>query len=339
MTSQPNPPTPITIEVKIKPNAEVITPLELGSIKYQYPKVNGDYFVSDQISEIVVLDSPIGYTRFAAMYGAEASVNVTRAASAYKNNFANEAVSGGALNYSTSLPISSLGLNYIDPDIAAFSPELGLFNGYQTLNGFVDTQGPSLLGDVDTPRWSLRDSSAYYPQLDFFPRYNQWFASTVWSTPYDPGKLIAPKSYDIMFVYVDRLTKKVYYRNGKVVFSPPVTSLKGVQILNVSYLLSTFPVRVIITVDWVTDQPTMAEYEFVIRYNSVGAPEGEQEGTIKTETFAAGSKRTTISLVNDNNVTTTTAYDIFVAAVVAEIAIIGRVNGEQFSRTPYVRLK
>jgi hypothetical protein len=163
----------------------------------------------------------------------------------------------------------------------------------------------------------------------------------VWSTPYDPEKLIAPESYDIMFVYVDRLTKKVYYRNGKVVFSTPIVPLKGVQILQVRYSVGEAFTgnRVTITVDWATDQPTMAEYEFVIRYNSAGAPEGEQEGPITTETFAAGSKRTIINLPVDFSVITVSPSEIFNASVVAEIAIIGRINGEQFSRTPYARVK
>jgi hypothetical protein len=195
---------PIEITVKIQPNAECITPLPLGNITYQYPTT----LTTDKISEIVTTNAPIGYSRFAAIYGGEPSVSVSRS-----SIITNGTATVGSANLQSALPLSSI---VGDADDQIYT-ENGLLNpGIYQPAGLLGGAYLTYFNGVDTPRWSRRDSSVYFPQVDFFPRYNQWFASTIWSTPYDPSELQSPASYDIMFVYVDRSSKIVYYRPGIV---------------------------------------------------------------------------------------------------------------------------
>lgn len=206
MSSLLPPLQPLEVTVKIQPNAECITPLELGNITYQYPT----QLTTDKISEIVLLDTPVGYSRFAATYGGEPSVSAGRSIRTFANNgFAD----GGSITYQTNIPTSSF---VDDPDDQLFdftksNSSLG------TTNASAQQKLYSLTG-MDTPRWNRRGSSAYFPQLDFFPRYNQWFASTTWMTPFDPQELLTPEYYNVLFVYVDRITKVVYHRTGRARF-------------------------------------------------------------------------------------------------------------------------
>jgi len=217
---------PLEITVNIQPNAECITPLELGNIKYQYPVGQADlpyYVTTDKISEIVVAASPIPYSRFAATYGPEPSITMQR-----QNDAAETAV------YSTQIKVSdftSAPEEYFfkKPNPRSFNPhsltdeqlkekEGSIFNPARLTGASFGFTYP-IFDSVSVPKWANRDSSAYYPQVDFFPRYNQWFASTTWSTPFEESALTFPPKYAITFIYVNRTTKTVYYRDGFVKFN------------------------------------------------------------------------------------------------------------------------
>ena len=224
---------PLEITVNIQPNAECITPLELGNIKYQYPVGQADlpyYVTTDKISEIVVAASPIPYSRFAATYGPEPSITMQR-----QNDAAETAV------YSTQIKVSDFTASpeeyfFKKPPQREFDPrnltddqlqekEGSIFNpgrfntGPAPLGQFAAGVAFPIFDSVSVPKWANRDSSAYYPQVDFFPRYNQWFASTTWSTPFEESALTFPPKYAITFIYVNRTTKTVYYRDGFVKFN------------------------------------------------------------------------------------------------------------------------
>lgn len=211
MPVPPLPPGPPEITVKIQPNAECITPLQLGNISYEYPT----QLITDKISEIVVTGSPLSYSRFAAQYGQEPTVNVSRSGLSTYSPIGNANLNfqDGNGSIQSSLSLSSFA---DDPDYQLFDNATGVLN-LRLLNqpggGVIDNQAAGTLS-IDTPRWSLRDSTAYYPQLDFFPRYNQWFASTVWSIPFDTSSMITPGPYSIMFVYIDKTNKQVYHKES-----------------------------------------------------------------------------------------------------------------------------
>lgn len=57
--------------------------------------------------------------------------------------------------------------------------------------------------------------SVFYPNVDFFPRYGQWFANATWPYPFNPYAAKIPRFYDLYLVYIDRTSKKVYWRTAK----------------------------------------------------------------------------------------------------------------------------
>lgn len=228
-------PGPPSINVVIKPNTECITPLQLGNITYEYPLTSsGSYLTTSLVSEIVVTKSPVSYSRFAALFGAEPTISMQRTNAA-----------DSPAQYSTELKLSSF---IKDPDNNLFEPADQLVYNTNTVpeNAFVGSvfnparferavapvasgYNTPTLSDINSPQWANRNASSYYPLLDFFPRYNQWFASTFWATPYDPGSLPTPDSYSLMLVYVDRQNKTVYYRNATATFAvePVFDALNG----------------------------------------------------------------------------------------------------------------
>lgn len=192
----PGPGSGLEITVKIQPNSEYITPLELGNITYQYPT----QFTTDKISEIVVSGAAVTYSRFQAIYGPEPVLQLSRSV---KQSAADE------WSFQGQIPASSLKTDF---DQQVYDSG-GLL--YVTPDNVLQTPVKSgALNNVDTPSWGKRTSSVYYPQLDFFPRYNQWFASTMWTTPFDPENLVTPIGYLLNLIYVDRVAKQVYYKEA-----------------------------------------------------------------------------------------------------------------------------
>lgn len=68
--------------------------------------------------------------------------------------------------------------------------------------------------------WDVYDSSSFFPVLDFFPRYDQWFASVNWPYPFSYAAAPAPPTYRVYFVYIDKVQKITYWTEGfvKLVF-------------------------------------------------------------------------------------------------------------------------
>jgi hypothetical protein len=172
---------PIDFEVEVLMNGTVITPVAI-SLPVQYDSPSP--FTTDKISEIVVVDASSNLSRMRSLFGE------------------------GSINEDSS---SSKSARYDDPT--------DLFMIDRTVSSGSSksvTKSAYYPRDEDHPPvWVKPESSVYYPTLDFFPRFNQWFASTSWEFPYRPETSSIPAFYRVLLVYIDRSTKKVYYKNGR----------------------------------------------------------------------------------------------------------------------------
>jgi len=184
--------SPISFNVNIRPNREIITPLEFGDIIYEYPTE----LTTNAISEIVVLNAPLNSTRFGALFGKPSDVGLTQ-------RFSTDATSSNAFDFVPEQDLTA----------SLTLPAVGYINsGNDSI--FTD---PNAVNDKLLTRKSNNEllngsSSIYYPQVDFYPRYNQWFASSSWPVPFLDA--VYPQQYDVLFVYADRPSKTIYYRYG-----------------------------------------------------------------------------------------------------------------------------
>jgi hypothetical protein len=196
---------------------------------------------------------------------------------------------------------------------------------------------------IRTPSWSARGSSAYFPQLDFFPRYNQWFASTLWSTPYRAQDLVLPPglAYSIMLVYIDKLNKTVYYRLGTASFIQPQTATGPEVFIRNTRLGLVTSSAFTLWVNWETVEPAQRVYKVKIRFNSVGLVAGEAEVDLSSNiVFAEGSKTDSFRLANSGYGSDITAiYNAYVNAGTVEVAVVTVDEVNPVLRSSYVRLK
>jgi len=190
--------TPIEFNVNVRPNREIITPLSFGDITYEFPTET----TTDKISEIVVLSAPLPASRYAALFGRPSDVSLQQRRS----------MDGvGGVPGAPDKPDTDSTSAYTVPAVSLLKNN--------TSNVFADSRVDFLQTETDSIYSELLNSasSLYYPQVDFYPRYNQWFASASWPVPFT-GTLY-PQFYDVIISYAERQTRTIYYRYGRAILN------------------------------------------------------------------------------------------------------------------------
>jgi len=211
----------LNLTINIAPNRDVITPLNIGEITYNDPEI----LTTDIITEILVLDAPVPFQRFAAT----APFNSVLQSDTYPELL--PALQTGDTTDLIATGVSALkSRNGLDMYASAVLDDFGLAN--PRLLTFTDSwqalvnariamrEAAAQLGSWKTgdtkvaSGWAFAGSSAFGPQLDLFSRYNKWFASTSWLT----ASSAANTSYlwPVLFIYVDRVAKRLYNVEGTI---------------------------------------------------------------------------------------------------------------------------
>ena len=204
----------IEFPVNIYPNREIITPMTFGDIAYTSPET----FTTDQISEIVVVNSPLNFSRYGALFGKPSDVSFQ-----LRRDRVNGYETAGELvvkpNQDTTTSFTAPATTVLENNTSPNPFEMASYT-------FNDLQPKVLSSELLNEQ-----SSLYFPQLDFYPRYNQWFSSTSWPRPFDTN--IYPEFYEVLFIYSDRATKTIYHAEGRaflnLITTEPLasTSLSG----------------------------------------------------------------------------------------------------------------
>lgn len=218
------PSSPLNLNVSIARNRDIITPLNLGTITYTDPTV----FLTNQITEILILDAAIPFQRFATT----APFNLSGDVSSYPklsdvfpgSDFEDKHGSGGfnvvsyqggniAGNWLDSIPADFINPNtdvYFSRWKDLWDRRVSLKEASARAGVWLDSQKNKV-----TSNWAAQNSLAFSPQIDVFSRFNKWFTSVTWMVPYD---YTGPDSFTwpVLFIYADRVNKILYNVPGSI---------------------------------------------------------------------------------------------------------------------------
>jgi hypothetical protein len=256
----------LDLTINMAPNRDVITPLDIGEITYSDPEI----LTTNIITEILVLDAPVPFQRFAAT----APFNSVSQSSTYPDLL--QALQTGQTGPTSNL-ISS-GIGFMGGDFmvnVGTSPQLNLSDNWQALvNARIALRETASQvgswktdGKIIISTWATPNSQAFGPQLDLFSRYNKWFASASWLTA--SGSPTESYLWPVLFIYVDRVQKKLFNVAGTITALNETSEDNGgvtKGTIRITSVVVSAPIQssTIYTINWSVDDESDYE-EFVIK--------------------------------------------------------------------------